>query len=401
MPNPLPLNGANVGSVSIETLTGLFTGGYGLIYLFTHGGHSNGGVLYDPFVYITTDDPIPAEAPATDSGLAATYWAMWQKPNYAPLYQVYIKDPTTELVTSYYAITPYFLTGLPATLPNSVVIAASCESMDDNSMASAFQTKGAAAYIGYAQSISQAFAAENSEAIIQGLIQNYYTVDQAIAGVPADVSTDTYTTVANEGEQCDTVSGLVPAYEAPPDSGSWHCPGSGGKASVYPPSPNQTRYAPTITISPPIFGINYDDAQLGPVVGQTPVAVTACGNPIDVASIAVQPDSSSPWVTVSPQGTIFAANSSVISQTVAVSVGLNPVQTPYNLSGSLGFIDVTFPDSSTLLSNPQFTFTDIMTGTEGVGKVGSLSIGVNATPNPCLLQGYAAGRRIPGRDAFK
>ncbi len=88
--------------------------------------------------------------------------------------------------TTYLAITPSFITKYTQSLPNSLIYMGACDSTYNNTLAGAFISKGAGAFVGYSRVVGSAFADPHGRAMFNALVADRTTSE--ITGI--DVNRD-------------------------------------------------------------------------------------------------------------------------------------------------------------------------------------------------------------------
>lgn len=87
---------------------------------------------------------------------------------------------------NYLAITPSFITKYTQSLPNSLIYMGACDSTYNNTLAGAFISKGAGAFVGYSRVVGSAFADPHGRAMFNALVADRTTSE--ITGI--DVNRD-------------------------------------------------------------------------------------------------------------------------------------------------------------------------------------------------------------------
>ncbi len=130
---------------------------YGLVVIHTHGGVRKGEV-----VFLTAEE-------ATVSG-----------------YLYHLIDWVTGCLTTatikgttYWLVTPSFVSTLVGTFPNSIIYNGSCQSAYNNTMANAFIGKGANTYFGFSQTVYSSFDREMADDLFPQLVTEHKTTGEA------------------------------------------------------------------------------------------------------------------------------------------------------------------------------------------------------------------------------
>jgi hypothetical protein len=89
------------------------------------------------------------------------------------------KNGTTNVKSDVYAVRFPFISDLPGTFPNSVILNNSCESTMNNDLEIAFIGKGAKTYYGYSKIVSSRFCVENADTLTRRLAKELKTTGES------------------------------------------------------------------------------------------------------------------------------------------------------------------------------------------------------------------------------
>lgn len=239
---------------------------YGAIVIATHGGIGlNPRNEYDHHLATNIIERIPSKGFSESfkhvhlAGVDEDSWTF-----------AILGDVGSPSETWYYAITPTFIRSLPNRLPNSLVIAAACESGEttkSNSLLegrddfkSAFLAAGAGAYLGFTKSISARFAHDISHRFLSRFVNDGTSVFQA------------FKSIQNDNIDMDQLR----------DAAGSPMPPSGGSAVIF---GNQgLRYKPRLKIAPgAVLAFDYDKKKGNVFLN----SLTSASNPLSTESSAV------------------------------------------------------------------------------------------------------------------
>jgi PKD repeat protein len=200
---------------------------YGVLNLNTHGGLC--GILNNQVCILTGEE-------VSVPGLVQHF----------PDWYSEIAIPQTDSWTgdTYWAFTPGFITKYTSTFPNSLIVIDACHSLDGTSMANAFLSKGAAAYVGWTGTVAAIIDEKVEEDLFSNLAQGR-TLQQSF-------------NVLTATEKRDPSSGAVFDFRGDgniqlPNSCVYQItPSAGPHGTISPPTPVTVQYAgsQTFTITP-------------------------------------------------------------------------------------------------------------------------------------------------------
>ncbi len=144
---------------------------YGYVVLATHGSQGKS---------FSTGEVVDTNSASYQN----QYKAMIKAGKLAIWKNIVIKiDGTTNVKSDVYAIRFPFISDIPGTFANSVILNNSCESTMNNDLENAFIGKGAKTYYGYSKIVSSRFCVENADSLTRRLAKELKTTGESfIAG---------------------------------------------------------------------------------------------------------------------------------------------------------------------------------------------------------------------------
>lgn len=144
---------------------------YGYVVLATHGSQGKSFSTGE-----TVDTNSAAYQNQYKAMIKAGKLAIWKN-------IVIKKDGTTNVKSDVYAVRFPFISDLPGTFSNSVILNNSCESTMNADLENAFIGKGAKTYYGYSKIVSSRFCVENADSLTRRLAKELKTTGESfIAG---------------------------------------------------------------------------------------------------------------------------------------------------------------------------------------------------------------------------
>lgn len=142
----------------------------GVIFIHTHGGITGGVVSI-----------MTGERASTFFGIPTSHLIDWV------LKRVVVVSADGK---NYWAFKPSFITHYANSFPDSLVVISACHSLDGDTMANAFLNKGAAAYVGWSDTVMRSFAIGINQVLFDRLADNK-TLQEAFNGWTLAQRTDT------------------------------------------------------------------------------------------------------------------------------------------------------------------------------------------------------------------
>ncbi len=140
---------------------------YGYVVLATHGSQGNSFSTGE-----TVDTNSSAYKTQYKAMLKAGKLAIWKN-------IVIKKNGTTNVKSDVFAVRAPFISDLPGTFSNSVILNNSCESTMKNDLENAFIGKGAKTYYGYSKIVSSRFCVENADTLTRRLAKELKTTGES------------------------------------------------------------------------------------------------------------------------------------------------------------------------------------------------------------------------------
>lgn len=164
-------------NVTVEFYRNLPTHNYGFIILRVHSSATYVGGTESPVALFTSESYSQTKYiyEQLTYQLAGTAYSVQEK----------------EKGIAYFGISPFFVTrSMKGSFQNAVIIMMGCEGLDNPSMAKAFVEKGAKAYIGWNASVLASHTDQATICLLQHLITERQTVNQAVDGTMKEVGSD-------------------------------------------------------------------------------------------------------------------------------------------------------------------------------------------------------------------